>query len=116
HALLLETTPELPHGFGVGVGFLRAVRGRPVFKEDQGPDEFIAPLELIDKAQFQLRKVTGHFHTGSPLDAGTPFPHGRRTVEAPCTALSRGPRLWARPWPRCAACVGPRCVVGGGVL
>src|SRR5262245_33708443 len=36
--------------------------------------ELIAPLDLIDKAQFQLRKVTGLFHTGSPLDAGAPCP------------------------------------------
>jgi hypothetical protein len=74
HALLLETTSELPHGFRVGVRFLRAVRGRPVFKEDQGTDEFIAPLDLIDKAQLQLRKITDRFHAGSPLDVGTPCP------------------------------------------
>ena len=71
HALLLEAPPELPHRFGVGMRFLRAVCGWPVFKEDQGPDEFIAPLDLIDKAQFQLRKITSRFHAGSPLYTGT---------------------------------------------
>jgi len=35
-----------------------ALPGRTIFKEDQGPDEFIPPLDLIDKAQLQLRKVT----------------------------------------------------------
>jgi hypothetical protein len=72
HALLLEAPPELPHGFGVGVRFLRAVRGRPVFKENQGPDEFIAPLDLVDKVQLQLRKVTGRFHAGSPPSGAPP--------------------------------------------
>jgi len=37
-------------------------------------------------------------------------------VEAPCTALSRYPLLWARLRTRCAVCVGPQCGVGGRVL
>jgi hypothetical protein len=55
---LLEATPELPHGFRMGVRIVGALPGRTIFKEDQGPDEFIPPLDLIDKAQLQLRKVT----------------------------------------------------------
>jgi hypothetical protein len=73
HTLLPEASSELPYGFGVGVRFLSALHGRTVFKEDQGTDEFIAPLDLIDKAQLQLRKVTGRFHEGS-LSAGTSCP------------------------------------------
>jgi hypothetical protein len=42
-----------------------ALPGRMVFKEDQGTDEFIPPLDLIDKAQLKLRKVTGRFYESS---------------------------------------------------
>ena len=71
HALVLETTPKLSHSFRVGVRFASALRGRTVLKEDQGPDEFIPPLDLIDKAQLELRKVTSRFHDGS-LHTGAP--------------------------------------------
>jgi hypothetical protein len=92
HALLLEATPELPHGFRVGVRFLRTVRGRPIFTEDQGPDECIAPLDLIDNAPFQLGTGTGRCHAGSPLTPARLVPHGRRRVEAPYPVLRGGPR------------------------
>ena len=71
HALVLETTPQLSHGFRVGVRFMSALRGRTVLKEDQGTDEFIPPLDLIDKAQLELRKVISRFHDGS-LHTGAP--------------------------------------------
>src|SRR5262245_2634996 len=47
HALVLEAAPELPDSFRVRVRFVGALLGRTAFNEDQGPDEFIAPLDLI---------------------------------------------------------------------
>ncbi len=81
----------------MGVRFLRAVRGRPVFKEDQGPDEFIASLDLIDKAQFQLRKVTGRFHAGSPLDASTPCPARETHSGGGLPRPAQGPQAVSAP-------------------
>jgi hypothetical protein len=71
HALLLETTPKLSHGFRVGVRFVSALRGRTVLQEDQGTDEFIAPLDLINNVPLELRTVTSRFHDGS-LHTGAP--------------------------------------------
>jgi hypothetical protein len=65
HALVLEAAAELPDSFRVSVRFVGALLGRTVFHEDQGPDEFIAPLDLIDNVQLQLRKVLCRFHGGS---------------------------------------------------
>jgi hypothetical protein len=64
-ALGLEAAPELPDSFRVSVRFVGAVLGRTVFNEDHGPDEFIAPLDLIDKVPLQLRKVLCRFPGGS---------------------------------------------------
>src|SRR4029453_8682566 len=83
HALVLEAPPELPHRFRVGMRFVGALPGRTVFKEDQRTDEFIPPLDLIDKAQFQLRKITGRFHANSFTQAPR-TPRGRPGWEAPC--------------------------------
>ena len=96
HALLLEAPPELPHGFRMGVRVVGALPGRTIFKEDQGTDEFIPPLHLIDKAQLQLRKVTGRFHEGS-LYAGHLVPRGRPGLEAPGIALKRVPQTLSAP-------------------
>jgi len=71
HALLLKATPELAYRVRVRVGFLGPVRGRAIFKEHERTDEFIPPLQLIDKAKLQLRKVTGRFHAGV-LHTGAP--------------------------------------------
>src|SRR4030095_312657 len=62
HALLLETARELPHRLGMGLGFLGPLRRGAPLEEDEGTDEFIPPLELIDKAEFELGKVRHRFH------------------------------------------------------
>jgi hypothetical protein len=46
----------------MGVGFLRPLLGRPIGKQDQGPDDLIAPLGLIHEAPLQLRKLRRRFH------------------------------------------------------
>ena len=82
HALLLEAPPEPAHGFRVGVRFAGALPGWTVCKEDQRPDEFIPPLDLIDKAQLQLRKVIGCFHERSFTQASL-VPRGQPGWKAP---------------------------------
>jgi hypothetical protein len=48
HPLLPKPAGERPHGGGMGVGFIRPLPRRPVGKEDEGPDHFVAPLRLVD--------------------------------------------------------------------
>jgi hypothetical protein len=62
HPLPSKPAGERPHRGGMRVGFVRALLGRPVGKEDEGPDHFIAPLRLIHEAQLQLGKLRGRFH------------------------------------------------------
>src|SRR5215471_1249958 len=94
HTLVLEAPPELAHGFWVGLRFVGALPGRTVFKEDQGTDEFIAPLDLIDKAQLQLRKVTDRFHASSFMQAHRgPHGGGERLASPRADAL-----LLDEPW------------------
>jgi hypothetical protein len=45
---------------------VRALSWRPVGKEDEGPDHFIAPLRLVDKLELELREVVGWHPRGSP--------------------------------------------------
>jgi hypothetical protein len=101
HALLLETARELPHRLGMGVGFLGPLRRSTPLEEDEGPDEFVTPLELIDKAEFELGKVRHRFHQCAlPLRQFVPLPAGhakgsdglRGTLEA-CLA-GRGQTAW----------------------
>ena len=47
-------------------GFLRALSRRPVGKEDEGPDHFVAPLRLVDQLELELREVVGWHPRGSP--------------------------------------------------
>ena len=51
HALLPETARQRADGIGVCLRFLRALRGRPIAKEHERANDFIAPLHGIDKAQ-----------------------------------------------------------------
>ena len=69
-ALLLETADELPHRFRVGSRVVSTLRdgllgGGALLKQDQGTDQFVAPLELIYEAQLQLGKLAYRFHGGS---------------------------------------------------
>jgi hypothetical protein len=62
HALLLEATGESTHRIGVEVGVLGSLCSSILCKEDQRADHFIAPLDMIDKAQLELGKIPQRFH------------------------------------------------------
>ena len=62
HPLPLEAALEGADGVRMGLRFLGPLLGRPIGKEHQGTDHLIAPLDLIDEAQLQLRKRRGRFH------------------------------------------------------
>jgi hypothetical protein len=54
--LLLKAAGELPDRFRMTAGGVCALpnrlwRGGALLKEDEGPDEFVAPLDLIHEAQ-----------------------------------------------------------------
>jgi len=51
HALLPETARQRADGIGVRLGFMRALRGRPIAKEHEWTNDFIAPLHGVDKPQ-----------------------------------------------------------------
>jgi hypothetical protein len=81
----------------VGVRFVGALLGWTVCKEDQGTDELIPPLALIDKAQLELRKVTGRFHERSFTQAHC-GPHGRSGGESGSHRHALVPCSWCEPW------------------
>jgi hypothetical protein len=51
HALLPEAASECAHGVWVGVGLLRPLGGGAISEQYEGPNDLVAPLRLIDKAQ-----------------------------------------------------------------
>jgi hypothetical protein len=51
HALLPETARQRADGIGGCLRLLGALRGRPIAKEHERANDFIAPLHGIDKAQ-----------------------------------------------------------------
>ena len=71
HAPLVEAALEGADGVRMGLRFLGPLRGRPIGKEHQRTDHVIAPLDLIDEAQLQLRKRRGRVHR-------SPFTHAAR--------------------------------------
>ena len=62
HALPVEAALEGADGVRMGLRFLGPLRGRPIGKQHERADHLIAPLDLIDEAQLQLRKRRGRFH------------------------------------------------------
>jgi hypothetical protein len=62
HPLPLEAALEGADGVRMGLRFLGPLLGRAIRKEHQGTDHLIAPLNLIDEAQLQLRKRRCWFH------------------------------------------------------
>jgi hypothetical protein len=85
----------------MGLGFLGALLGRPIGKQHQGPDHFIAPLGLIHEAQLQLGKLCGRFHN-HPFhrlcSRGAYVAHCMDAVipEGTTRSTARGSRLWIR--------------------
>jgi hypothetical protein len=61
-ALLPEATCQLAHGFRVRMGFLGPLGSGTIFKEYQGANHLIAPLDVIDKVELQLGKIRSRFH------------------------------------------------------
>jgi hypothetical protein len=61
HALPLEAPLEGTDGVRMGGGFVCALPGCPIGKQDQRADELITLLCLIDEAQLQLPKFRGWF-------------------------------------------------------
>lgn len=76
-ALLLEATREITHRFNVGLGFLSALLRGTIGKQDERPNQLIAPLESVDKVQLQLGNISGGVHA-CPLSGRVP-PSGRST-------------------------------------
>jgi hypothetical protein len=66
-ALLLETPCQLAHRFRVRVGLHGPLDGAPVVKEDDGANHLIAPLDLIDKVEFELGKIRQGVHACGSL-------------------------------------------------
>jgi hypothetical protein len=72
HALLLEAACEFPHCLGMGLCFLGPLHGRAPLAQDEGADELITPLYLINKVELELGKVTHRFPSvSSPQVART---------------------------------------------
>src|SRR5215813_3716147 len=51
-ALMPEAPRQCPHGFWVRVRFRGPLGGAPVVKEPYGANHLIAPLAMIDKAEW----------------------------------------------------------------
>ena len=66
-ALPVEATQEITHGFNVGLGFLGALLGGTIGKQEQRTDHFVAPLQAIDEVELQLGKILCRVHACSPL-------------------------------------------------
>ena len=67
-ALALEAPRQFAHGFRVRVRFRGPLGGGPVVKEDERTNHFIAPLDVIDKAELKLVKSRPRVHQRvSPL-------------------------------------------------
>jgi hypothetical protein len=49
--LLPEAAPECAYRVRVGVGLLRPLGGSAIGEQHEGPNDLVAPLRLIDKAQ-----------------------------------------------------------------
>ena len=72
------------------MGFLGPLRRSASLKEDERPDEFVTPLELIDKAQFELGKVRPRFHRALSLSGGSDlFRQDTPREETACKAPRR---------------------------
>jgi hypothetical protein len=78
HPLGLELLQQGAHGLGVGVRGLRSLGGGALVEEDQGANQFITPLDRIDKVWLQLANIARR------------VPHGFLPGRAPCVVENRG--------------------------
>ena len=78
HALGAEAAGKGPDRIGVGVGFRRALGRRTLGQQHERTNQFIAPLHLIDKMEFQLGKVQHRCHGVSPSPCSPGVPGGAR--------------------------------------
>src|SRR5262249_20605554 len=70
HALLRKAALEAAHGFGMGPGFLGALRRGPLGTEQQRTDEFIPILRGVEKGQLRVVSIGRRPHWYSlPADA-----------------------------------------------
>ena len=94
-ALPRAATPERPDGCGVGGRLLSAVRGRTVFKEDQGTAEVRAPWALSDHTPRQWCTVTGCCQAGSPVTQARRVPSWETRRGGARHRPARGPHACA---------------------
>ena len=104
HPLLAEATPEGTHGVGMGVSVLRPLLDGLISEEHEGPNDLIAPLRPIHKAQLQLGKCCGRFHGRPyhpPCRRGASVAYGRQAVmqERARRGAARGSRYAIRSAP-----------------
>src|SRR2546421_7127202 len=67
HALLAEATQEGPHRVRVRMRLLSSLGGGAFCKQHERADQFVAPLDLVDKLELELRKIPHWFHVCSLL-------------------------------------------------
>ena len=70
HPLLTEAPVERPDGLGMRGGFVGALGGRAIGKQDQRANDLIAPLELISQPQRQLGRTLHRVHRPLLLSVG----------------------------------------------
>jgi hypothetical protein len=78
HPLGLELLQQGAHGLGVGVRGLRPLGRGALVEEDKGANQFIAPLDRIDKVWLQLATIARG------------IPHGFLPGHAPCVVETEG--------------------------